>query len=237
MKIVIDLFCAAGGASVGYARKGYTVIGVDKVRQRDYPFRFIKMDVMEFLSMWRAILGGFGYNPNDVVLIHASPPCQANSRTKHLRDAQGKSAGELSLNMIPEVKAALESIHSEYGIDWVIENVEGAPDMEGATILCGSMFPELYVMDDTGRRWLKRHRLFLASFDLPQPECDHKNAGVRPLGVYGSMRDNIPSGGQTCRTIEEAQALMGIDWTRSWNKIKLAIPPAYAEWVADQLTY
>jgi len=119
------------------------------------------------------------------------------------------------------------------GLPWVIENVEGSPDMEGAVTLCGSMFPELAVDDETGRRWLKRHRLFLTTFYVDELACDHRHAGVRPLGVYGSMRDNIPSGGQTVRSIEEARKLMGIDWML-WGDIKLAIPPVYTQYIAEE---
>jgi DNA (cytosine-5)-methyltransferase 1 len=227
--IVVDLFSGAGGAAKGYALAGFRVVCVDIRKQKRNPFEFIQMDVLDFLADWKNILTSMGIDYKKVVLFHASPPCQANSRTQHLRNAQGKSVSELGVNMIPETREALEKT----GVHWVIENVEGAPDMEGSTILCGSMFPELAVNDSSGRRWLKRHRLFLASFPIEQMECDHKHAGVRPLGVYGSMNDNIPSGGQTVRDIEEARQIMGIDWM-IWSEIKLAIPPAYTLYVAEE---
>jgi len=219
---LLDLFCCDGGASVGYARAGFEVTGVDIRRRKHYPFRFIQADALDiladvdFLRSFDAIVG--------------SPPCQDNSRTKHLRNAQGKSAGRLSLNLIPETRSGMVASGKPY----IIENVEGA-DLRSPVTLCGSMFKELRVTDETGVRWLKRHRIFESNIQLDTPKCDHGSAGVRPLGVYGSMRDNIPSGGQTVRSISEAQRLMGIDWIPTWSGLKESIPPAYTEYLGRQL--
>jgi 23S rRNA G2069 N7-methylase RlmK/C1962 C5-methylase RlmI len=62
---LLDLFCCAGGAAMGYHRAGFEVVGVDLKKQPNYPFQFIQADVMEldieFLKTFDA--------------IHASPPC------------------------------------------------------------------------------------------------------------------------------------------------------------------
>jgi DNA (cytosine-5)-methyltransferase 1 len=220
---LLDLFCSAGGAGEGYRRAGFEVTGVDLVRRScGYPAGdLIVADVLDLLTDGTLRLFD---------AIHASPPCQDNSRTKHLRDAQGKKAGKRSGNLIPQVREALERT----GLPYVIENVEGS-DLRPDLVLCGSMFPELAVTDETGRRWLKRHRVFESNVLLMPPSpCDHKGAGVRPLGVYGSMRDDIPSGGQTCRSVEQARELMGCPWM-SWKALTEAIPPAYTEWIGGQV--
>jgi len=67
---LLDLFCGAGGASKGYHDAGFEVVGVDINNQRNYPFEFHKADAMTFP------FDGFD-------VIHASPPCQAYSITKH----------------------------------------------------------------------------------------------------------------------------------------------------------
>jgi site-specific DNA-cytosine methylase len=221
-RTVLDLFSGAGGAARGYLDAGFHVTGVDssRARLRHYPGETIHgdaLDVMQDLDYLRTF-----------DLIHASPPCQTHTRAQHLRDAQGK--GTIKVDLIPQTRDAL----ARAGIPSVIENVPGAP-LRADLMLCGSMFPWLYTFDGTGRRWLQRHRIFeVRGFTVPQPECDHRNAGVRPLGVYGSKRDSIPSGGQTAATLAEAGNLMGINWM-PWNALIEAIPPAYTEHIGRSL--
>lgn len=202
---LLDLFCGAGGASVGYHRAGFEVWGVDREHHKDYPFPQVVTDAttlpLSFLAMF------------DVV--HASPPCQANTRAKHLRDAQGKTVSEHGVDLLTPVRDLLWA----WGGPYVIENVPGA-DMRPDLILCGSMFGLA----------VRRHRLFELTYDVWDPPlCDHDTQG-RPVGVYGSMNDDIPSGGRTAKTLAEAGSAMGIDWMR-WADLKEAIPPAYTEWI------
>lgn len=219
----LDLYCGGFGAGYGFLLAGYDVTGIDKVKRRDHPegVTFVKADVLDVLED-KEYLASFD-------LVHASPPCQTHSRTKHLRDAQGKGTDKVDL--IDQTRDALERA----GVTYVIENVPGAP-LRQDLLLCGSMFAELRTWDDTGLRFLQRHRIFETNFDggltAPGP-CDH-DCGVRPLGVYGSMNDDIPSGGQTCRNVDQARQLMGIPWM-GWASLVEAIPPAYTAHIGRQI--
>jgi hypothetical protein len=111
---LLDLFCGAGGAAMGYHRAGFDVVGVDLHPQPHYPFEFHQADALTFP------LDGFD-------AIHASPPCQAYIR--------GGLQGRDHPDLLPKVRLLL----NRTGLPWVIENVPGAP-MRPDALLCGSMF-------------------------------------------------------------------------------------------------
>lgn len=135
---LLDLFCGAGGAAMGYARAGFEVVGVDINPQPHYPFEFHQADAMTYP------LEGFD-------AIHASPPCQAYTR---------KSAtwGRARTTFIehPDLLAPARKRLLIAGVPFVIENVPGAP-INAQLMLCGSMF---------GLR-IQKHRLFEASWAMP----------------------------------------------------------------------
>jgi len=205
---LLDLFCGAGGASAGYAAAGFEVHGVDLKHGKRYPYIYVRADVLDVLRD-KNYLDQFD-------VIHASPPCQTHSITQHLRNAQGKTTSKLDL--IPETRAAL----IESGKPYIIENVPGSP-LINPIQLCGSSF---------GLK-VRRHRLFESNLQLLGSVCLHNEQG-RPVGVYGSLRDNIPNGGKTAESIDEARLAMGIPWA-IWSELVEAIPPAYTFWLGKQI--
>jgi len=205
---LLDLFCGVGGASVGYAEAGFEVHGVDLKHGKRYPFTYIRADVLKVLKDEEYI--------QQFDVIHASPPCQTHSITQHLRNAQGKSTSKIDL--IPETRAALIASGKPY----IIENVPGSPLIDPIQ-LCGSSF---------GLR-VRRHRLFESNMPLVGSKCDHKLQG-RPIGVYGSLNDQIPNGGKTATTIDEGRDAMGISWAL-WGELVEAIPPAYTQYLGKQI--
>lgn len=221
---ILDLFCCAGGAGMGYSRAGFEVVGVDLQSQPRYPFEFIQADVLTLDPEW---IAGFD-------AIHASPPCQAHTAMKTMHNAKDH------LDLVPETRAMLIAS----GRPWIMENVVGAP-MESPILLCGTMFG-LGVEDAE----LKRHRLFETSFSIPLvPQCQHgarATIGVygghvrnrqRTIGIYGKgARDSRRKGdrGVPDFTADQGRAAMGIDWM-TLTELSQAIPPAYTEWLGRQL--
>jgi DNA (cytosine-5)-methyltransferase 1 len=205
---LLDLFCGAGGASAGYAAAGFEVHGVDLKHGKRYPYIYVRADVLDVLRD-KNYLDQFD-------VIHASPPCQTHSITQHLRNAQGKTTSKLDL--IPETRAAL----IESGKPYIIENVPGSP-LINPIQLCGSSF---------GLK-VRRHRLFESNMTLKGSVCNHKLQG-RPVGVYGSLNDEIPKGGKTAATIDEARDAMGMPWA-IWTELVEAIPPAFTKYLGGQI--
>lgn len=218
---LLDLYCCSGGAGRGYQRAGFHVTGFDINDQPRYAGdAFERRDVL--LVSPEEIRARFD-------AVHASPKCQALTSLRH---APGTKEHP---NQIPATLALL----NDAGLPWILENVEGAePWMPNAITLCGSMFVGL----ESEGAWLKRHRLFIASFDIAPPgPCRHDPE--RPVGgVYGghARRRSRRFGGRGTRDGWRAghrvamSELMGIDWA-TCHEMSEAVPPAYTEWLGRQL--
>jgi DNA (cytosine-5)-methyltransferase 1 len=203
---ILDLFCGAGGAAVGYHRAGFDVVGIDIEQQPHYPFEFMQDDAIAFLYYTK----GVGCDA-----IHASPPCQAYS------EMHGSSGPQL----IEPTRRLLE----QTGLPYIIENVPGAP-LRSPTMLCGSMFDldvERHRIFESNwplgtHDWPCRHQIWAPRYDV----YDHgKHYKARTVPVYGT------GGG---KAVEHWADAMGIDWmTRA--ELAEAIPPAYTEWIGARL--
>lgn len=203
---LLDLYCGAGGAAMGYYRAGFDVTGVDIRPQPRYPFTFIQGDAMTFgLDGWDA--------------IHASPPCQDYSRAmSHFTSGY------------PRLIAPTRDRLTAAAVPWVIENVLGSPlphqtDLFGAhgMELCGTMF---------GLR-LWRHRLFESSQPLSAPRgCNHALPAMNAQNQAGRDRIYAEFGRQNPDPIwNEA---MGVGWMNK-EEGREAIPPAYTDYIGKML--
>ena len=121
---LLDLFCGAGGAAMGYHRAGFDVTGVDIEPQPRYPFTFHRGDALDDGWLWR---GRFD-------AIHASPPCQAFTAYRR----RGNGVGDTAPDLIAATRAHLIAT----GLPWVIENVPGAPLVRHAGDVLKSQRPE-----------------------------------------------------------------------------------------------
>lgn len=203
---LLNLFCGAGGAAVGYSRAGFDVVGVDIRPQPRYPFEFVQADA---LMPWTyASLGRL----DEFDAIHASPPCQAFSKARKL---QGNDHADL-IGPIRELIGAT-------GLPYVIENVRGAPLID-PVVLEGQMFPGLNV---------HRPRLFETNWPLvvpalippppPQTKMGRPPRNGEAMQIVGHFSD-VPAG----------RKAMDIDWMTQ-GELAQAIPPAYTELIGHQL--
>lgn len=208
---LLDLFCCAGGAAVGYYQAGFEVVGVDIDPQPNFPFEFIQGDA---LTLSTSFLSSFD-------AIHASPPCQSYSDLAK----RNKNAHKW-----PRLIEPVRNMLIKTGLPYIIENVEGAP-LHHPIVLCGTMFKGLRVI---------RHRLFETNFPLIAPEHG-KHPKVHTFdkrkahyGKTNDMKDFVQvTGGGNC-TIAAARDAMGIDWMTK-GELNESIPPAYTHYIGEQL--
>lgn len=207
---ILDLFCGAGGAAVGYHRAGFDVVGVDIAPQPNYPFKFHQKDAFLFAMVMA----------DEFDAVHASPPCQGytglTTGTNAGRTAQPKLVGR--------TRQLLEAL----GVKFVIENVQGS-DVRRDLTLCGEMFG-LGVI---------RHRYFeLGGWSMPTPaHVKHRGRvqgwrhGVYHEGPYAAVYGD--GGGKG--SLDDWRAAMDTPWMQTRHEIAESIPPAYTEHIGASL--
>ena len=204
--LALDLFCGAGGASMGLHRAGFDVVGVDIERQPHYPFAFVQADARR---------PPFGLDDFD--FIWASPVCKGFSSASSY---QRLHLGWNYPNFIPETRALLAGTRALT----CIENVMQAP-LRGDLVLDGTMFPDLKVI---------RRRKFELNFPAPFALGFDATGHVRWRGwscVVGKGTCSWLWKRGVRTNNAQHRAAMGIDWMPR-DRLSQAIPPAYAEFIA-----
>lgn len=214
MAILLDLYCCAGGAGKGYADAGFTVTGVDRDPQPNYPFCFTQDDVISYLKEKVKAIRLL------VKVVHASPPCQ-----DHCALTKGTNRGLVYDDYLAETRELLEWV----GLPYVIENVAGAP-IRKDLMLCGEMF-DLRVL---------RHRYFEFGGGLTPPKIKHPKhrgrvAGMRHGVWYEGPYFAVYGDGGGKGTVKQWQDAMGIDWTSVRREIAEALPPAYTRFIGEHV--
>lgn len=206
----LDLFCGAGGASVGLHRAGFDIVGIDIEPQPRYPFVFTQGNALcppvrleEFDFIW------------------ASPPCQAHTSMKSMWNSKPH----------PDLIGPTRKLLQRSRRPFVIENVPGAP-LQTSFRLCGGSFGLGAMCDDGKYRQLARHRHFETTIPILAPSCGCDN--VEKLGIYGGL------GGKANRTppyrygfkasVREARIALDMPWAMT-DELCQAIPPAYSEFI------
>ena len=202
---LLDLFCGAGGASMGYCRAGFEVEGVDIKPRKHYPFKFHLADALEFPLE--------GYDA-----YHASPPCQRFSQ----------SVNKVNRPKHPDYILAIRLRLLNTEKPYVIENVPRAPLINYAT-LCGSSFGL-----PIRRHRLFESNIFIpvmpcshSEYPRKYPCAWNRNTPLRVLSISGGYQHGI--------SLEEHKEAMGITWRISYRELSEAIPPVYTEYIGQYL--
>lgn len=204
---LLDLFCCAGGASVGYHRAGFDVVGVDIEPQPQYPFEFIQADALSILRSMTDYpsFSGEMWRPGYFDAIHASPTCQTFARVTAWRGSRDDH---------PDLLTPTLALLAGISLPWVVENVpEACPPLRPDVRLCGTQFGLP----------VRRHRAFQcgnwSTFEL-MPGCQcYRNPRLLPF----EHKDE--------RAFADA---MGCTWMNK-TEARQALPPAFTEHIGARL--
>jgi len=214
----LDLFCCAGGATLGLQQAGFEVTGVDMdARNRDvYPGHFIHADVQEVTPDFLA----------EFDLVWASPPCQAFSTMRH-GPGEPRKPG---VNLIPFTRELLAGHPNT-----CIENVPPAPIRADLTLTAPTF----------GLMRIERKRIFELSKPIDQPVLQHMPKGTMARGEGIVVTTSLAAPGHYYPRrkaglpgrvpAEEACEAMGIDLPLNAHQVGEAIPPAYARYIGERL--
>lgn len=152
---LLDLFCGAGGAAMGYHRAGFEVVGVDIKLQPNYPFTFVQGDALHVLDAM-AESESSAVVPVDFDAIHASPPCQHYANVTRWKGNQDEH---------PDLIEPTRELLEQTGLSYVIENVR-TPVLRADFMLCGTTL---------GLR-IRRHRYFETNWSglMMSHGCQHR---------------------------------------------------------------
>lgn len=201
---LLDLFCGAGGAAMGYHRAGFDeVVGVDIDLQPDYPFMFVQGNAL------RPPL-----RLTDFDFIHASPPCQRFSRITR------------EPGLWPDLVDATRQMLDHSGVPYIIENVPGAP-LRRDVQLCGSMFG----LDVQRHRVFELGGW--ATFSAGGCNHKAWKGG-RPWTVVGHMGGVPSAHSWKPRSADQAADLLGMPRGLKLHDYAEAVPPAYTEYLGRQ---
>jgi len=218
---LLDLFCCAGGATKGYQRAGFYVVGVDiKPQPRYCGDEFYQADALDFP------LEGFD-------AYHASPPCQGYIHLKNGEDLHGYPL------LIDDCRDKLKAT----GKPFCIENVPAAKEyLRNPIMLCGTMFG----LPIWKHRYFETNPVIYALLNT----CNHKLGDIdSPFGKIAIPVQTAHGGDsqfherpsrigirwRPAQPMPLRRWAMGIDYDMSKKELAEAIPPVFTEYIGKYL--
>lgn len=217
---LLDLFCGAGGCSVGYFNAATSmgiqieIIGVDINKQKSYPFPFIQSDAVTYLQD----------HYNEFSHVHASPTCQLfSSATGQWRKREYR---------YPDTLTPVRDLMYKLKVRGVIENVMGSP-VRPDIVLNGTMF---------GLKVIRKRKFELINWFCMKPGSGAIRKNLVGSGefvsVYGKNKGfKAPGGGLINlpgKTVTDKwRGAMGVPWMANDGEISQATPPAYTQYIGS----
>lgn len=202
---MLDCYCGGGGATKGYQRAGFYVVGVDIKSQPHYiGEEFYRADALEYIRE----------HGHEFDVIHASPPCQRFCDGTPMNRRMGH----------PDLISATREALLATGKPYIIENVRHAP-LRADIVICGCQ---------VGLPRIRRIRHFETNQQLfvLLPPCQHEQFAITVTG-HGTTSGNRKTLGRNVG-VDEMRSEMGIDWMNR-DELSQAIPPAYTQLIGSLL--
>jgi DNA (cytosine-5)-methyltransferase 1 len=205
---LLDLYCGAGGASVGYQRAGFEVVGVDRVPQPFYRGgTFVQSEALAYLAD----------HAGEFDAVHAAPLWH---RFAPLTVATGSEHPD-------DVTPAFEALEAT-GLPYVLECGTLGPFPRGElSLLCGAAVGLEVV----------RHMWFRTNWPLMTAGCAHRHGGTTDGGYVAFRSSRWVSPGRTApprRKFRDWKDAAGVGWMPD-SQARLSSPPAYTELIGYQL--
>ena len=230
----LDLFCGAGGASMGLSQAGYEVTGIDNnpKRAKRYPFTFICADALKPPVR----LEGFD-------LIWASPPCQRYTTVFRGQEHRRLLHADL-LGPTRDLKLDAASV------PYVIENVPGAP-IRADVVLTGAVFgleivrkrlfeisgfpPPFTLLQEHFRKTVSNGDLATVAgkgannaWNVRRKASKRKGKAIRWRDLPEDLKTRLKQRNNAAGW----RAAMDIDWMTR-DEIREAVPPSYARFIGQ----
>ena len=222
----LDLYCGAGGASIGLKQAGFDVIvGIDinKNCGKRYPYDFILADALS--------------PPLDITdfdLVWASPPCEGFSSASNASKQKGKEY----VDLLTPTRSMIEN-HPCF----CIENVSNAP-MRPDLMLTGPAVGleniQRVRIFEFNPNWFIRN-FFLAPSPALVPKHKFKNGEALTVtttmassnSFYARKANGLPGKAPN----RESKKKMGIPkkFAMTTAEIGRAVPPPYAKFIGEQI--
>ncbi len=215
---LLDLYCGAGLAAIGYEQAGWEITGIDISRQPNYPYRFIQKDALKALRDKRFL--------RKFDAVHASPPCQAYSSSTY----RFRRSGTEYADLVEVTRGLLEKT----GLPYIIENVPLSP-IRPDLRLSGSMFGLTEIIRE---RWFELGNWFC----LQPPPVGKPSEFVTIMGTASYRKaKHLPHGWKPSFAKSSVRktwlVAMGLpeDAPFKSREISQGIPPAYTKFIGENL--